>query len=199
MISTIGGLLNRGIQLTTVQVRKCGAWFSYILYRLLGILTPLVQSAPSSVPTQSVGTSKYAAAVTVVRALTSSGRSRRKRKKCWLLYVQINLDLPVQQVRDRYRARFGIEVSYRQMRTAHAKTTSRNAAVRFFLLALAFILVNGWAVLRWRFCQIPRRGGRQLDKPRFSVGRMMRFLRRAIEGVYGTVDQIEAFAEPLSP
>ena len=142
---------------------------------------------------------EYAAAVTVVRALTSSGRSRRKRKKCWLLYVQINLDLSVQQVRDRYRARFGIEVSYRQMRTAHAKTTSRNAAVRFFLIALAFILVNVWAVLRWRFCQIPRRGGRQLDKQRFSVRRMLRFLRRAIEGTYGTVDQIEALAEPLSP
>lgn len=142
---------------------------------------------------------EYAATVAVVRSLTSSGRSRRKRKMCWLVYVQINLALSAQQVRDRYRARFGIEVSYRQMRTTHAKTTSRNAAVRFFLIALAFILVNIWVVLRWRFCQIPRRGGRRLDKLRFSVGRMIRFLRRAIEGVYGTVDQIEAFTEPLSP
>lgn len=142
---------------------------------------------------------EYTATVAVVRTLTSSGRSRRKRKMCWLLYVQINLDLSVQQVRDRYRARFGIEVSYRQMRTAHAKTTSRNAAVRFFLIALAFILVNVWAILRWRFCQIPHRGGRRLDKQRFSLAHMMRFLRRAIERVYGTVDQIEALSEPLKP
>ena len=142
---------------------------------------------------------EYAATVAVVRTLTSSGRSQRKRKKCWLLYVQIHLDLPAQQVRDRYRARFGIEVSYRQMRATHAKTTSRNAAVRFFLIALAFILVNVWAALRWRFCQIPRRGRRKLNKNKFSLGRMIRFLRRAIEGIYGTVDQIEAFAEPLNP
>jgi IS4 transposase len=80
------------------------------------------------------------------------------------------------------------------MRTTHAKTTSRNAALRFFLIALAFILVNVWIVLRWRFCQVPRRGWRQFDKKRFQLKHMVRFLRRAIKNTYGIVNVIQAIA-----
>jgi len=139
------------------------------------------------------------AAVAVVRTFNTSGRRRQRRKARWLVYVLINVDLRPHQVRQRYRSRFGVETSYRCMRTTHAKTTSRNAALRFFLIALAFILVNVWIVLRWRFCQVPRRGGRQLDKKRFQLKRMIRFLRRAIEDTYGTVNVIQAVALPLDP
>lgn len=137
------------------------------------------------------------AAVAVVRTFNTSGRRRQRRKARWLVYVLINVDLRPDQVRQRYRSRFGVETSYRCMRTTHAKTTSRNAALRFFLIALAFILVNVWIALRWRFCQVPRRGGRQLDKKRFQLKRMIRFLRRAIEDTYGTVNVIQAIALPL--
>ncbi len=139
------------------------------------------------------------ASVAIVRTFNSSGRSKRKRKARWLVYVLINVDLRPDQARARYRSRFGIETSYRVMRTAHAKTTSRNAAFRFFLIALAFILVNVWITLRWRFCQIPRRGGRKIDNKRFDLQRMARFLQRAIERIYGVVDVIYATAEPLDP
>ena len=139
------------------------------------------------------------AAVAVVRTFNTSGRRRQRRKARWLVYVLINVDLRPDQVRQRYRSRFGVETSYRCMRTTHAKTTSRNAALRFFLIALAFILVNVWIVLRWRFCQVPWRGGRQLDKKRFQLKRMIRFLRRAIEDTYGTVNVIQAIALPLDP
>jgi len=139
------------------------------------------------------------AAVAVVRTFDTSGRRRRRRRARWLVYVLINVDLRPDQVRQRYRSRFGVETSYRCMRATHAKTTSRNAALRFFLIALAFILVNVWVTLRWRFCQIPRRGGRLVDKKHFQLRRMVRFLRRAIEDVYGTVDVIQAIAVPLDP
>jgi putative transposase len=139
------------------------------------------------------------ATVAVVRTFNTSGRRRRRRKARWLVYVLINLDLRPDQVRRRYRSRFGVETSYRCMRATHAKTTSRNAALRFFLIALAFILVNVWLTLRWRFCQIPRHGGRQVDKNHFQLQRMIRFLRRAIEDTYGTVDVIQAIALPLDP
>ncbi|MHC4434057.1 MAG: transposase, partial [Planctomycetota bacterium] len=125
------------------------------------------------------------ASVAMVRTFDSSGRSKRKRKARWLAYVLINVDLRADQVRARYRSRFGVETSYRVMRTTHAKTTGRNAALRFFLIAFAFILVNVWITLRWRLCQIPRRGGRKIDRNRFPSWRMLRFLRRAIEDVYG--------------
>ncbi len=65
------------------------------------------------------------------------------------------------------------------------------------LIALAFILVNVWIALRWRFCQVPRRGRRQVDKNHFQLKRMARFLRRAIENTYGTVNVIQAIAPPL--
>jgi hypothetical protein len=139
------------------------------------------------------------ATVAIVRTFNTSGRRRQRRKACWLVYVLINVNLRPDQVRQRYRYRFGVDTSYRCMRTTHAKTTSRNAALRFFLIALAFILVNVWVALRWRFCQVPRRGGRQLDKKRFQLKRMIRFLRRAIENTYGTVDVIQAIAVPLDP
>jgi hypothetical protein len=139
------------------------------------------------------------ATVAIVRTFNTSGRRRQRRKARWLVYVLINVDLRPDQVRQRYRSRFGVETSYRCMRTTHAKTASRNAALRFFLIALAFILVNVWVALRWRFCQVPRRGGRQLDKKRFQLKRMVRFLRRAIENTYGTVNVIQAIAPPLDP
>jgi putative transposase len=139
------------------------------------------------------------ASVAVVRAFDSSRRRRKRRKARWLVYVLVNVDLSPAQAHQRYRYRFGIETSYRCMRSTHAKTTSRNAALRFFLMALAFILVNVWVTLRWRFCQVPRRGGRQLDKNHFQLKRMVRFLRRAIEKTYGTVDVIQAIAPPLDP
>jgi len=139
------------------------------------------------------------ASIAVVRAFNTSRRRRQRRKARWLVYVLINVDLRPDQIRQRYRSRFGVDTSYRCMRATHAKTTSRNAALRFFLIALAFILVNTWITLRWRFCQIPRRGGRQVDKKQFQLQRMARFLRRAIEDVYGTVNVIQAIAPPLDP
>jgi len=139
------------------------------------------------------------ASVAVVWTFNTGRRHRQRRKGRWLVYVLINVELRPDQVRQRYRARFGVETSYRCMRATHAKTTSRNAALRFLLIALAFILVNVWVTLRWRFCQVPRRGGRQVDKKHFELQRMVRFLRRAIENTYGTVDVIQAIAPPLDP
>jgi len=140
-----------------------------------------------------------AAAVAVVRTYDSSRRRRQRRKARWLVYVLVNVKLRPDQARQQYRSRFGVETSYRCMRATHAKTTSRNAAVRFFLIALAFILVNVWVTLRWRFCQVPRHGGRHVDKTHFQLQRMSGFLRRAIEQTYGTVDVIQAIAVPLDP
>jgi len=137
--------------------------------------------------------------VAVVRTYNTSRRRRQRRKARWLVYVLVNADLQPEQARQRYRSRFGVETSYRCMRTTHAKTTGRNAALRFFLIALAFILVNVWVTLRWRFCQRPRRGGRLVDKDHFQLQRMRCFLRRAIERTYGTVDAIQALSVPLDP
>jgi putative transposase len=156
----------------------------------------------SYLTTHAFSSAKYGscvASIAIVRTFNTSRRRRRRRQARWLVYVLINVDLRPDQIRQRYRSRFGVDTSYRCMRATHAKTTSRNAALRFFLIALAFILVNVWITLRWRFCQVPRRGGRWVDKKQFQLQRMARFLRRAIEDVYGTIDVIQAIALPLDP
>jgi putative transposase len=139
------------------------------------------------------------AKVAMVRSFETTLRRSVRRKARWLAYVVINLDLRPYQIHHRYRVRFGIESSYRCMRHVHAMTTSRNAAVRFFLIALAFVLVNLWISLRWRLCQIPRRGGRLIDEKGLELQRLGRFLARAIENIYGTVSVIRATAQPIDP
>lgn len=76
----------------------------------------------------------------------------------WMVFAVIGSALSPYQVRDAYRRRFGIESSYRQMRQLRIKTNSRNGALRFVYLAVALLLVNIWSLLRFRYCQAPRRG-----------------------------------------
>ena len=141
---------------------------------------------------------RYTVAVAITR--TYATYKRRKRKKSglrWLVFVILNATIPPQTTRKWYRRRFGIETSYRCMRQVRAWTTSRNAALRFLLLSLAFMLVNLWVELRWRFCQIKRRGRRQIDPKRFQLQRMLSFLNQAIEKIYDPVSFIVADVSPL--
>lgn len=141
----------------------------------------------------------YTAPVTIVRTYTSHKRSKRKgRQAKWLVFVVLNCTLTPKGVRKCYRRRFGVETSYRCMRQVRAWTTSRNAALRFLLMGLGFILVNLWLELRWRFCQVKQpHGPRQIDTQRFELQRMCAFLCRAIERIYGAITFIESDVEPL--
>lgn len=136
--------------------------------------------------------------VAVVRTYTSHQRSKRKKRRAtWLVYVVLNCNFDPKTIRKRYRKRFGIETSYRCMRKVRPWTTSRNGALRFLLLSLGFILTNLWLELRWRFCQLKQRGWRQIDTKRFELQRMLGFLNRAIEKIYGVASFIMADVEPL--
>jgi hypothetical protein len=77
-----------------------------------------------------------------------------KRRRKWLAYIVIHLPWTPQKIYGRYRRRFGIECSYRSMRQVRAHTTSRNPALRFFLLAVGMVLVNTWIFLRWEFARV---------------------------------------------
>lgn len=48
------------------------------------------------------------------------------------------------EIRNRYRKRFGIETSYRQMRQARIRTSTRCPRLRLFFLAVALIMRNLW-------------------------------------------------------
>ena len=143
-----------------------------------------------------VGTPKaYAARLAVVRAYE---QRHGKRRAVWLLYVTLNSSTKnPQTIRTRYRSRFGIEASYRCMRQTHAMTTSRNPALRFFLLAVAFLILNLWCVLRWRFCQIPRRGGRSMNQKIYELQRHRQFIAQSIDEIYHPLSFILAQVAPL--
>jgi Transposase DDE domain len=137
------------------------------------------------------------AEVAVCRTVTSAQRTQRlERRATWLLFILINLDLPPKRVRRLYRRRFGVESSYRCAGQVRGWTTSRNAAYRLVLLALSFILLNEWLLLRWCFTQVPRRGGRLLATQRFTLSRFVTFVRRALERHYGVIHELAASAVP---
>jgi putative transposase len=139
----------------------------------------------------------FTADVVVCRVLmTSKRRHRRKRRASWLLFILIALDLPPKRVRKVYRRRFGIESSYRCAGRVRGWTTSRNAAYRFVLLGLSFVLLNVWVHLRWLYTQVPRRGRRWLMTQHFALRRFANFVRQALERHYGSIHAITAPAVP---
>ena len=137
----------------------------------------------------------YTAPLAVVRTYE---KRHAKRRAVWLIYVVLNSSTKnPQTIRTRYRSRFGIETSYRCMRQTHAMTTSRNPALRFFLLALAFLIINLWYALRWHFCQIPRRGGRSIDQKAYELQRHRQFIAQSIDEIYHPLSCILAQVAPL--
>jgi putative transposase len=118
----------------------------------------------------------------------------RKQKRTWLVYVLIHLDWSAKKAQQRYRRRFGIESSYRQLGPVRAHTNSRNVALRFFYLALALLLLNVWTYLRCLCTRIIAAGPFRLDWNPFRLARFIAFLRRAIEHTFGTIDSIPVYS-----
>src|SRR5215467_5481197 len=124
--------------------------------------------------------------VCVVRTIAK--RRDGERKAQWLVYALINLDeMKPQRVRKAYRRRFGIESSYRMMEQVRARTTSKNAALRFLLMGIALVIINVWIGLQWRYLRVKARGARRVASKEFRLERMRRFIIRAVEAIYGVV------------
>lgn len=93
----------------------------------------------------------------------------------------IQLDWSATKAQQRYRRRFGIESSYRQLGQVRAHTNSRNVALCFVYLALALLLVNLWVFLRCLCTRIIGQGPFRLELNQIRLARFIAFLRRAIE------------------
>lgn len=128
----------------------------------------------------------------VVPTLTHDKKTGKRRRE-WLIYVLIHVDWSAKKAQQRYRRRFGIESSYRQLGQVRAHTNSRNVALRFFYLALAVLLVNVWTYLRCAYTRIIAQGPFRLDLNRFRLARFSAFLRRAIEQRFGTIMSIPIY------
>ncbi|MCC6456903.1 MAG: transposase [Caldilineaceae bacterium] len=128
--------------------------------------------------------------VAVVATLVPDKAGKLRRK--WLLFVVLALDWSPKTVYRRYRFRFGIECSYRMLRQMRIRSTSRNPALRFFLLGFALLLLNLWAVVRWVVSRIPGVGPYRIDPAHFRLQCFVALLRRAIECTRGCLMSIQA-------
>jgi hypothetical protein len=71
-------------------------------------------------------------------------REDRRQVRQKLLFAAWRVQGSPTAIRERYRLRFGIEASFRQMRQARIYTCTRNPRLRLVFLALALILRNLW-------------------------------------------------------
>jgi putative transposase len=123
-----------------------------------------------------------------------TGKLHRK----WLAFIVILLDWSVEKIYQEYRRRFGVECSYRLLRRVRTTTTSRNPALRFFLLSIGLILTNVWVFLRWEFARLIAAGPRRVEENRFRLHRFQKLLIRSIENCYGTICAIPTHLSPQS-
>lgn len=119
-----------------------------------------------------------------------TGKKRRK----WLAFVLIHLDWSAKKTGQWYRRRFGIESTYRQLGRLRIRTTTRNPALRFFVLGFGFLLLNIWARLRLAASRVIAVGPTRLIPTAFRLHRFCAFLRRAIEKRFGTPDAIPIYS-----
>jgi hypothetical protein len=71
-------------------------------------------------------------------------RKTRKQKTQKMLFAAWRVRGNPTEIRERYRKRFGIETSYRQMRQARIYTCTRSPHLRLFFMAIALMLRNVW-------------------------------------------------------
>jgi putative transposase len=91
-------------------------------------------------------------------------------------------------VKDTYRSRFGIETSYRQMNQCRIRTTTNRFVVRFFYVAIGFLLRNLWVWLHYAVLSSPHRGCRWYNLDRLPLRAMLLWLQEVAFAMYKLVD-----------
>ncbi len=71
------------------------------------------------------------------------GRKWSKHGCQYLIYAVLG-EMPLKEVADRYRGRFGIESSYRILGQALARTSSRSPALRLLQVGVGMLLQTSW-------------------------------------------------------
>jgi DDE family transposase len=71
-------------------------------------------------------------------------RKKRRRGQQKLLFAAWRVNGTPTEIRERYRKRFGIESSFRQLRQARIYTCTRNPRLRLVFVAVALLLRNLW-------------------------------------------------------
>ena len=140
---------------------------------------------------QETGGGRKATVSICVHVRPRAGR-RGKHGREHLVYAYWGWQAPAtpRAVSARYRGRFGIETSYRQMNEARVTTCSRSPSVRLFLVGVALVLRNVWVWLHHEVLSTPRRGGRCYHPERLRFKDLLLLLLHAAELALGVHDEI---------
>ena len=115
---------------------------------------------------------------------------RGKHGIAYFVYAVYKGKRKLRTIHNDYRKRFGIETSFRLKNQCRIKTTTKNPAVRFLFVGIAFILIDLWVYLTWTYISKPVQGGRKLFHSLFGLKRMLSFLSQAIERHRRLVDAV---------
>ncbi len=99
----------------------------------------------------------------------------------YLLYVVHRINVALRATHQHYRARFGIETSYRIKNLCRIRTTTKNPTIRLLFVGISFVLVNLWIYLLWTCISLRRRGGRLVVRHLFPLKTMLVFLAHTVE------------------
>lgn len=108
----------------------------------------------------------------------------------YFAYVVHKINLSLAAIHQDYRRRFGIESSYRLKNQCRIRTTTKKPGLRLLFVGLAFLLINIWVYLLWRFISQPRRGGRRIYRDLFGLKTLLAFLRQAVDRIYQVVEAV---------
>ena len=138
--------------------------------------------------------SAYTTDVIIIRRY-SKGRYGRHGSE-WFAYAAYGMDtVPLHQIFDLYRRRFGMESGYRQMHQVRARTTSPSPTLRLLLVGVAFLLYNVYILFRAK-AHTTRTYGTRVRRLWLTLGRMKRLIQRFLEHLWGTISTPQVAVPP---
>lgn len=126
---------------------------------------------------------------------THKNRKDGKQVKQKLLFGAWRVGGSPTQIRDRYRRRFGIETSYRQMRQAKIYTCTRDPRLRLVFVAVALMLRNLWVWIHETFLADGRGDRMTLHLETLRFKRLLDWIATAVVVVLhdGSIPYIERY------
>lgn len=107
-------------------------------------------------------------------------RKDRKQVRQKLLFGAWRISGSPTEIRERYRKRFGIETSYRQLRQARIYTCVKDPHLRFLFVAVALILRNLWIWIHENYLADGRGESKTLRLERLRFKRMLDWIAQAV-------------------
>ena len=112
---------------------------------------------------------------------THKNRKDGKQVKQKLLFAAWRVKGSPTEIRERYRKRFGIETSFRQLRQARIYTCTRQPRLRLLFVAVALVLRNLWVWIHHMLLAEGDRDNRTLHLERLRFKRMLDWIVHEIQ------------------